>query len=241
MSVWIYGKHALNRAINNTQRQHRCLYYSAKTANKLANLPNNRIKAKQVDVSFFKQRFGHEPHGELVLETTQAFPKLQTPDHLIERAINHDCKGPFLILDQVTDPQNLGAILRSAAAFGCPGIFLPARHNVSLTPFAVKIASGGADHVPVLKIKNMHNLIKSLQNNGYWLTALSEHAEQCLHAQKLDIKTVFILGSEGKGVREGLIKKADYLVKLPTNPNFLSLNVAHACSLALYHYSLNHG
>jgi 23S rRNA (guanosine2251-2'-O)-methyltransferase len=142
-----------------------------------------------------------------------------------------------LILDGVTDPQNLGAILRSAGAFGTDLIILPKDRSAAITPVAAKIASGALDAIPVALETNLVRAIGKLKEAGFWCYALDADGPAALHETDLTGDVVLILGSEGKGVRRLVAEAADSICKIPANGPIPSLNVGAATACALYEVS----
>ena len=138
------------------------------------------------------------------------------------------------ILDGVTDPHNLGAVIRTAAAFGIHGIIMSDKSSCKITNTAMKSASGGINHVFVYMVKNLACAIETLQEYGFWVVSFCERGEKYLHEINLKGKTCLIFGAEGNGIRRLQKEKSDFVVKLPTNPDFPTLNVSNAAAVAFY-------
>ncbi len=156
-------------------------------------------------------------------------------DNLLER-LQVKSKSPLLLLlDGVTDPQNLGACLRSADAFGVDAIIMPKDNSANLTPAAVKIASGAAETVPLFLVTNLTRCIEQLKQQGIWIygTALSEQAKP-LQTIKFAKAAALVMGAEGKGLRQLTMKHCDELVYLPMQGYVDSLNVATATAVFLF-------
>ncbi|NUM88610.1 MAG: 23S rRNA (guanosine(2251)-2'-O)-methyltransferase RlmB [Bdellovibrionales bacterium] len=144
------------------------------------------------------------------------------------------CPYPIvLFLDEVTDPQNVGAILRSSAFFGVTGVVLPEHRSSPITPVAIKISSGGLAHVPVAKVTNLARGIEEAKEAGFWAVGLSEHAEESLDTARLDVPLALVIGSEEKGIRDLTAKTCDYTLSLPAQGSLKSLNAAMAAAVAL--------
>jgi 23S rRNA (guanosine2251-2'-O)-methyltransferase len=152
-------------------------------------------------------------------------------DSLVERA------GPgalLLVLDGITDPHNLGACLRSADAAGVTAVVLPKDRSAALTPAARKIAAGGAESVPLVRVTNLARTLKSLQQAGVWIVGLAGDAEPSLYATDLRGPIAIAMGSEGEGLRRLTREHCDHLVRLPMRGHVESLNVSVATGVALY-------
>ncbi len=138
-----------------------------------------------------------------------------------------------LICDGLEDPQNLGAILRTAWLTGVDAIFIPEDRAVGLTPAVCKIASGGAEHVPVEVVSNLATEMKRLQDLGFWIYGLSEKGTRKPWEFKLPEKTAWVIGSEGSGMRITTERACDELVRIPQVASGSSYNASIAAAMAL--------
>ncbi len=148
-----------------------------------------------------------------------------------------DCKDEvrpiLLVLDSVTDPQNLGAIIRSAAFFGVKGVLLPDRRSAPVTATTIKISAGSFTEVSVVQVGNLVNALKELKNAGFWIYGLSEHAKENLTALEFSGPTALVIGNEEKGIRDLILKTCDFRAHLPAKGGFKSLNSATAAAVSL--------
>jgi 23S rRNA (guanosine2251-2'-O)-methyltransferase len=226
---WIWGWHAVEAALDNPRRG---------APVRLLATPE---RARQIEA-----RFGRLP----VLE---AADNHEIAQHLPQGAVHQGVAlkaGPLetvgledfeggpgavvLMLDQVTDPQNVGAILRSAAAFGASGVVLQDRHAPRFTGALAKAAAGALDRVPVARVVNLSRALEELADAGWRAVGLTGEAQRPL-AEVLDGRpTVLVLGSEGEGLRRLVSEHCDELAKIPMPGGFESLNVAAAAAVALY-------
>ncbi len=140
----------------------------------------------------------------------------------------------IVMLDQVTDPHNVGAILRSAAAFGAGAVIMTERNAPIMTGVQAKSASGATEHVAHIHVVNLARSLDELQKAGYWCVGLAEEGEKQLSELDLSGRTVIVLGNEGEGLRQLTRKKCDELARLPTGGPIGSLNVSNAAAVALY-------
>lgn len=140
----------------------------------------------------------------------------------------------LLMLDQVTDPQNVGALLRSAAAFGCKGVILQDRNAPQLTGALAKAAVGAVDKIPVARVVNLSRALDQLADMGWRAVGLDGEADAALDAALDGSATVLVMGSEGSGLRRLVSEHCDVLAKIPMPGGFESLNVSAAGAIALY-------
>jgi 23S rRNA (guanosine2251-2'-O)-methyltransferase len=170
-------------------------------------------------------------HQGLALDPGQ-MPEIGVEDLVIA---THDAASALLlVLDQITDPHNVGAILRSAAAFGAAGMIVQTRHAPQITGTLAKTASGAVEHVPVARATNLTRALEQLKEAGFVCVGLAEQATATLAELPLTGKIAIVLGAEGDGLRRLVAETCNHLAKLPTQPPIASLNVSNAAAVALY-------
>ena len=145
-------------------------------------------------------------------------------------------EGPafLLVLDGVTDPQNLGALVRSAHALGADGVIVPKDRAAGITPAAFKAAAGALEHCPVARVTNLVRALDQLKEQGVWTVALDADGDKDLREVDLTAPIALVLGSEGSGVRPLVGKTCDHVARIPMAGRVGSLNVATAGAVALY-------
>ena len=150
-------------------------------------------------------------------------------DEMLERK-----PDPIVVIDGVTDPRNLGAILRSAEGAGASNIVIAKDHTVGVTPAAIKSSAGAWIHMKVARCGNVARALENLKEAGYWIAALAPGGNISIYDLDVSSKLAFVIGSEGKGVRDIVKKTADYVVDIPMRGKVASLNVSVATAVALY-------
>lgn len=143
-------------------------------------------------------------------------------------------RRPLLVLDQVTDPHNVGAILRSAAAFDALGIVTQDRHAPPESGTVARAASGALEVVPWCRVINLARALEEIAEAGFWRVGLTGHASQTLDQAMGNQKLALVLGAEGEGMRQNTEAHCDELAKLPISGKVESLNVSNAAAIALY-------
>lgn len=154
-------------------------------------------------------------------------------DDLIQNTKDKGEDPFFIILDEITDPHNLGSIIRTADAVGAHGVIIPKRRSVHITPTVAKASAGAVEYVPVCKVTNIVNTIKTLKEHGLWIAA-ADMDGQTFYEQNLTGPIGLVIGSEGFGISRLVKKNCDYIVKMPMVGNVTSLNASVAGSILLY-------
>ncbi len=228
-AVRLWGRHAVEAALKNPDRTHRKLWATREGVESLdGELPENFPVeyAQGADLARFVAR--DAPHQGLVLECDPL------DDIFIEDVMDGDPARPLVILDQVTDPHNVGAILRSAAAFNVRAIITQDRHAPPESGVVGKSASGALEVVPWVRVVNLARALEEIAEAGYWRIGLDGSATSTL-AQALPTGPVaLVLGAEGEGMRHNIKQHCDALAKLPISDAIESLNVSNAAAIALY-------
>ena len=226
-SVRLWGRHPVEAALLNPNRSHRKLWATREGVASLdGELPEN-FPLEYAEVADLARLVAKDaPHQGLVLECDPL------PDAHLEDVL--DDGRPIIVLDQVTDPHNVGAILRSAAAFDAAAIVTQDRHAPPESGVIAKSASGAMERVPWVRVVNLARALDTLAERDYWRIGLTGHAETTV-AEALPAGPVaLVLGAEGEGMRHNIETHCDALAKLPISNAIESLNVSNAAAIALY-------
>ncbi len=235
----LYGFHAVCEAWCNPARDIQALYFCDQALKsfephmeKARILGLNRPVPTQLEK---KQLEALLPQGAVhqgLAIACKPLEELQIEDLIIQ---GHGLdKHILLILDQVTDPHNVGAILRSACAFGAHGVILQKKHAPELTGVLAKTACGALEHIPVAMETNLSRTIETLQEAGYFVYGLDERGPRTIGETDLASRAVLVLGAEGAGLRPLVKEHCDALVRLPMAGPMPSINVSNAAAVALY-------
>ena len=149
---------------------------------------------------------------------------------------NRTSKKLYVLLDELQDPHNVGAIIRSAAAFGVDALLVPTHNQVLINATVIKASSGMAFVVPIVKIGNVNTVIEKLKEKGFWTYGLTGGGDTKLADAKFDTNTLLIAGNEGDGIKQKTLEVCDFRVSIETNQLCESLNVSNAVAVALYEW-----
>lgn len=234
-SHWLWGTHAVRAALLNPKRRCRKLLIATVGDQGLRELA---VRAKVPVEATDPGAVSHALPRDAVHQGVALLA-----DPLEERDIHDAVDGAraprrLVLLDQVTDPHNLGAILRSAAAFGACGVVVQDRNSPPVSGVLAKAASGALETVPLVRVVNIARTLEELGELGFLRLAFADEAAEPI--EKIDLKrdVVLVLGAEGEGLRRLTREKCDAVVRLPTRPEMPSLNVSNAAAVALYACSI---
>lgn len=165
---------------------------------------------------------------------------LMTPLEKFLRHLDMKNKPALALLGEIQDPHNVGAIIRSAAAFGLAGVLIPKDRQAPVTGAVVKTSAGMAFRVPLVSIGNINQTIRLLKDKGFWIYGLSGEGAQALSGERFTEPSVFVVGNESKGIREKTEELCDVMLRIPMHPRTESLNAAVSAAVVMYQWSLEH-
>lgn len=230
----IYGRHAVLSALKNPKRKIKKLIITAENRAEVAKIAPQApltISDKKEFAKILPEDAVHQGFA-LYCDRLETY----TLTDLLHLAENKT-RCHILILDQVTDPQNIGAIIRSCAAFETLGLIVQDKNSPLESGAMDKAAAGTTEFVPVARVANLSRAIATLKENGFWIMGMDGYAQTTIDKIDKSGKTAIVMGSEGKGMRRLVEENCDSSVKLPISPNVESLNVSTAAAIALYELS----
>lgn len=154
----------------------------------------------------------------------------------LQMAKNSPVRPCFVLLDELQDPHNVGAIIRSALAFGATAILMPEYDQVQITGTVIKASAGAVFGIPIVRIGNINTTLRKLKDAGFWIYGLDGEGESKLHATVFDTDTVLIIGNEGEGIKEKTLELCDFKISIDISAQAESLNASNAAAVALYEW-----
>ncbi len=233
-TVWLFGLHAVRDALLNPARERVRLVLTKNAADRLAEAITQSGMTPEIEEP---RKFSAPLDPGSVHQGAALEVKPLNWGSLEEVCSGGEGAPLVVLLDRVTDPHNVGAVLRSAEVFGARAVIATQRNSAPETGALAKTASGALERQPYLRVKNLSDAMVTLQRMGYILLALDGEAEVTLDDALADLKgrpVGLVLGAEGPGLREKTKETADQLVKVPAAREFGSLNVSNAAAVGLY-------
>ena len=238
--LWLYGKHAVLAALENPMRKIKRLMITKRSHDQYQqaltdiHLNHRALNPEIAAIEVFEKNLPADSVHQGIALLTEPLPD----SHMDECCVAlKEQKNLVLVMDQVTDPHNVGAIIRSAAAFGAKAIITTDRHAPPESGVLAKSASGALEALPWVRVTNLSRALDQLAEMGYWRIGLDGYAKQDIRDADFGDNIALVLGAEGKGIRKGTADHCDGLVKLPISRTVESLNVSNAAAVALYVFS----
>jgi len=235
---WIWGKHSVYEALSSERAINRIwctseIFSSDKFYILLKDLKLKGVLIEEVSWNRLSQLTFGASHQGVALQL--ACSKTISLEQLIDFS-KHNCANPIILaLDGITDPHNVGAIIRSAEAFDCKGIIIPQRRSAGLTGTVAKVAAGALEHLQVSRVVNLNRALEELKKNGFLVVGLSGDGQLSISNFLEKAPLVVIVGSEDKGISLLTQKKCDFLLSIPLKGKTSSLNASVAAAISLFH------
>ena len=235
---WIWGKHSVFEALKSEKAINRIwctseIFSSEKFYILLKDLKLKGVLVEEVTWNRLSQLTFGASHQGVALQL--ACSKTISLDKLIELSTKKTANPIILALDGITDPHNVGAIIRSAEAFDCKGIIIPQRRSAGLTGTVAKVAAGALEHLPVSRVVNLNRALEELKKNGFLIIGLSGDGQLSISKFNEKSPLVVIIGAEDKGISLLIQKKCDFLLRIPLKGKTSSLNASVAAAISLFH------
>ena len=237
-SFLIVGQHAVIEALRNpnrkvlkvflTEESKKNIHRKNPKKNVLADVKVYFKSKKELDKYTSKDQI---MHGGYIAEIEH----LDQPD--LKEFIKGKNKLTFVCIDEVTDPRNIGSLIRSAASFNIDGLIVKARQFPSDSKLMYKAASGCMEHLNIFEVSNINSILKSLREKNFWVYGFDAKGDKDFTEVKWEGKNVLLFGSEGFGMREHIGKYTDFLVKIHINQDVESLNISNSAAIAFHHLS----
>jgi 23S rRNA (guanosine2251-2'-O)-methyltransferase len=224
----LYGRHAVYAALDNPERRHRKLFGTHEELAKIV-IPDGLAVQYGDAADLARLVPADAPHQGLVLEV-EPLDDVWLDEVLAEPDPAH----PLVVLDQVTDPHNVGAIIRSAAAFGARALITQDRHSPPESGALARAASGTLEALPWVRVVNLARALDEIAEAGFWRVGLAGEADLALAEALSAAPQALVLGGEGEGLRHNTREHVDVLARLPIIRSVESLNVSNAAAIALY-------
>jgi len=237
---WIWGKHSVFETLNSQRAINRIwctseIFSSDKFYMLLKDFKSKGVLVEEVSWNRLSQLTFGASHQGVALQL--ACSKTISLEQLIEFS-KHNCLNPIILaLDGITDPHNVGAIIRSAEAFNCKGIIIPQRRSAGLTGTVAKVAAGALEHLHVSRVVNLNRALEELKKNGFLIVGLSGDSKLSISNFLEKAPMVVIVGSEDKGISLLTQKKCDFLLNIPLKGKTSSLNASVAAAISLFHFT----
>ena len=234
----IVGKHAVLEALKNPNRKIERIFLTEDAQKKLNRENQNLNLFKKINV-FYKSRkeldnlCGRDEtaHQGLVAEIEQ-LEEVNLKEYILE---NKKKNVNFIALEEVTDPRNIGSIIRSAVAFNIDGIIVKERSYPSKSKLLYKSASGGIEHIKIFKVSNINTTLKFLKTKEFWISAFDISAKKDFTKHNWQGKNILLFGSEGYGIKAKTLEKSDFRFRVNINNNIESLNISNTVSVVCHH------
>ena len=241
---YIYGKHPVEEILAEDPARVQKIFIKKESGGKSFDLIKDLASKNKIPVSFLdgariKDLAGVQSvsQGVIALIGEVGFQDLDTFLARLDIKTN----PAVFLLDELEDPQNVGAIIRSAAGLGFSGVIFGKHRQAPITSAVYKVSAGTAAKIPLIRVTNLNNALEKLKEAGFWTVALDQNAEKDIWHADFDMAACFILGNEGKGIREKTMEKADFTYRIPMKNNVESLNVSATAAIIAAEWARKQG
>lgn len=239
--IYVYGKHALIEALRNAPKVIRKVFLAPdlRDAELRALLTKNNIPTSTLASGRGKELVGKDAVHQGVIATMDPSVLLISLDEFL-KTLDTKNNPAVTVLGEVQDPHNVGAIIRSAAAFGLAGVLIPEHNQAPITGTVVKSSAGMVFRIPLISIGNVNHALGVLKKKGFWIYGLAMDGKTSIGTETFDAPAAFVIGNEGAGVREKTLEACDVTLSIPMHTRTESLNAAASAAVVFYEWSRKH-
>lgn len=238
-TAYIYGKNAVRGVIENHPERVQGVFVSFGAEKEFAPICRaNHIRMEPLHEHDFRKELGDVVHQGVIAKV--AMDGLMQEYERFIRSFTPDAGTSLVLLNEITDPHNVGAIIRSAAAFGAKAVLIPTHNQAPITGAVAKASAGMVFTVPIVAINNENQTIEDLKKRKFWVYGLAGEGANELGREKFDAPAVFVVGSEGEGLRAKTRGHCDILLRIPMSSRAESLNASVASAVVLAAWSNQH-
>ena len=235
-SFFIVGKHAVLEALKNPNRKVLRIFLTEESKKNIHRESQKQNLLKDIKVYFRnKKELDKYTGNEDILHQGYVAEIEHLEDLIVKEFIKKKTNLTFACLNEVTDPRNIGSIIRSAASFNLDGIIVKERHFPDESKLMYKSASGCMEHVNIFKVSNINTTLKYLREKNFWVYGFDNNGKQDFTNVKWEGNNILLFGSEGYGISKHTLNYADYLVKIKINDKVESLNISNSASIVFHH------
>jgi len=239
--IYMYGKHALMEALRHAPKVIRKVFLSPdlRDAELSVLLTKHAIPTNELAAGKGKELVGRDAVHQGVIAVMDPSALLMSFDEFLN-TLDAKKNVAVAVLAEVQDPHNVGAVIRSAAAFGLSAVLIPEHNQAPITGTVVKSSAGMAFRVPLVSIGNVNHAIQVLKEKGFWIYGLAMQGKTTLGSEIFDAPTAFVIGNEGAGIREKTLTSCDVSLSIPMHARTESLNAAASAAIVFYEWSRKH-
>jgi 23S rRNA (guanosine2251-2'-O)-methyltransferase len=238
-STIIFGRHAVTALLSNAPDRIQNLYVTPSAMPEIAELAEARgVRIEPFTPTTLVKELEGAVHQGIVARASLSSMMLDYNQFIKDLpATPGTC---LVLLNEITDPYNVGAIIRSAAAFGASGILIPSHNQAPITGIVAKASAGTVFSIPIVGINNENQTIEDLKKRKFWIYGLAGEGQNSLSTEKFDAPAVFVVGSEGQGLRHKTREHCDILLRIPTTAKVESLNASVSAAVVLSAWAIQH-
>jgi 23S rRNA (guanosine2251-2'-O)-methyltransferase len=239
--LYLYGRNPLKEALAKGHKgllEHVYLTPAAETeASLVSALQKAELKHERVTENEIESMVGRDANHQGVCALVDDRKLYTSLEDALEKAWKDSERPLLVLLDELQDPHNVGAIIRTASAFGASAILMPEHDQVQITSTVMKTSAGAVFSIPIVRITNVNTTLRTLKDKGYWTYALEGTGDTKLHGTTFDTPVVIVVGNEGEGVRPKTLEVCDFKLSIDISKNVESLNASNAAAVTMYEWN----